>query len=336
MNIQEHISLKSYTTFMIESTARYFITIDSMDGILELLNHPAWKCDPFILGKGSNVLFTKDYDGLIIIDNTKGREVISETDKYIDVRFASGELWHESVMWSVKKGLWGLENLSLIPGTIGSSAVQNIGAYGAEASETILFVEAINLINGQKEILDNHDCEFGYRQSIFKKFPKKYFITSVTYRLSKIPQPKLSYGVITKKLESKKVSNPNVAQISEIVIEIRKSKLPDVGSIGMAGSFFKNPIILKKEYQNILEKYPTAPAYDLGNGYVKIPAGWIIETLGYKGAREGDVGTYHKHALVIVNYAQATGIEVWAFAQKIMSESQQLFNIALEPEVIIR
>jgi UDP-N-acetylmuramate dehydrogenase len=335
MNIQENISLKSYTTFMTQASSRFFTKISSVKDIISLVHNDVWKRNPYILGGGSNILFTKDYDGLIVINNLQGKKIINETEEYLDVEYMTGESWHECVLWSVENNLWGIENLVLIPGTIGASAVQNIGAYGVEVSETIISVEVVNLDNGTIETLSKSDCSFGYRQSIFKKYPEKYFITTVTYRLSKIPQPKLSYGSLQQELEKNNSKNPSLQEITDIISTVRRKKLPDVGSIGMAGSFFKNPIIDKNHFDKIIKEYPTMPSYQLENNMRKIPAGWIIETLGYKGFKEGNVGTYEKHALVLVNYGNATGEQVWDFAQKIMKKSKKIFNIELDPEVIV-
>lgn len=336
MNIRENISLEKYTTFMTSAQARFFVEIFSAAEMQSLIKKDVWNNNPYILGGGSNILFTGDYDGLIVVNSIKGKDITNETEKYVDIRFGSGESWHESVMWSVEKNLWGIENLALVPGTIGAAPVQNIGAYGTEAADTIHSVEVININSGDREILNNAQCNFGYRDSIFKQFPGKYFITAVIFRLSKIPNPQLGYGAIIDKLDQNNITNPDIEDIAQTIIEIRRSKLPDVGSIGMAGSFFKNPVINKLHLLKLQKKYPAMPYYELANEMVKIPAGWIIETLGYKGFRDGNVGTYNKHALVLVNYGGADGAEVWNFAKKIINETQQIFNIILEPEVIIK
>lgn len=335
MTIEENISLKPYTTFMTEAQARFFAVVESPQELITLIKDPLWKKQPFILGGGSNILFTQDYEGLVVINNIKGKNIIAETNEYIDVEFMAGESWHECVMWAVDHNLWGIENLVLIPGTIGASPVQNIGAYGVEAADTIHSVVVINTGTQEKEILFHDECQFGYRDSIFKQQPEKYIVTSVIYRLSKKPDPKLSYGSMQIELEKRSISEPRLKDIAETIITIRSSKLPAVGSIGMAGSFFKNPIVSKSHIQDLLGKYPDMPHYALENGSYKIPAGWIIETLGYKGHREGDVGTYENHALVLVNYANAHGSKVWEFAKKIMKESREHFDVTLEPEVII-
>lgn len=320
---------------MTESSAQYFCIVSSVHEILDVLRHDVWNNNPYIIGGGSNILFTQDYQGLIVVNQLKGKEIINETDEYIDIKFSSGESWHECVLWSVGHGYWGIENLVLIPGTIGASSVQNIGAYGASAADTIYSVEVINIKTLEIETLFNQDCNFGYRDSIFKQYPERYIVTAVIYRLSQRPEPKLSYGSIQQELVKNGIQNPTLRQIADTIMVIRRSKLPDVGSIGMAGSFFKNPIINRELFNIIIKKYPNMPSYEFDNDMRKIPAGWVIETLGYKGFREGDVGTYDKHALVLVNYDDARGSDVWNFAQKIMRESKEKFTINLEPEVII-
>jgi len=335
MNIQENTSLKLYTTFMTQTSSRFLAHVSTVQDVMTLIQSDLWKYNPYILGGGSNILFTKDYDGLIVVNELMGRKIINETDEYVDVEYMAGESWHDCVIWSVKNNLWGIENLVLIPGTVGASAVQNIGAYGVEVSETIIAVEVIDLDDKTIKMLSTSDCSFGYRHSIFKKYPKKYFITKVTYRLSKTSQPRLSYGSLQQELEKNNLENPSLSEIADIITSVRKKKLPDVGSIGMAGSFFKNPIIHKDHFDIIIKQYPTMPFYEIENNMIKIPAGWIIETLGYKGFKEGNIGTYEKHALVLVNYGNATGEQVWDFAQQIMNHSKKVFNIDLEPEVII-
>ena len=321
---------------MTEVTARYFCEIKNDEDLYELFHHPLWKEQSrLILGAGSNMLVVEDFKGLVVHINTHGREVIEETDEIITIKVAAGELWHPLVMDMVRLGYWGIENLALIPGTVGAAPVQNIGAYGVEAKDTICSVEVINLHTQEKEILNNAQCEFAYRNSIFKRHPNKYLVTSVSFTLSKQPQPHLEYGAIQQRLHDSGISNPTSEDIAKVVMGIRQSKLPDVGEIGMAGSFFKNPVISQSHGERLKQEHPEIVMFPTGEGEVKISAGWLIEYLGYKGVQEGKVGTYQKHALVLVNYGEATGSEVWTFAQKIINHVHQVFNITLEPEVLI-
>ncbi|MCI5051326.1 MAG: UDP-N-acetylmuramate dehydrogenase [Candidatus Pacebacteria bacterium] len=335
MKILEHVSLQPYTTFMTQSEARYFTILETLGDFHELIKTNVWVNNPYILGGGSNILFTKDYNGLIVVNKLSGKEIVYEDEKVTDVEVFSGESWSELVLWSVEKDYWGIENLALIPGTVGAAPVQNIGAYGVEAKDTIISVKVYDFKTNEIIILGNSDCNFGYRDSIFKQEPHRYFVISVTFRLSKIPRLNLEYGAIVNTLKEHGITDPSAKDMASVVTEIRQRKLPDVGEIGMAGSFFKNPVILEEHFQTIQQKYPDMPFYELENGQVKIPAGWIIETLGYKGIKEGNVGTYDKHALVLVNYGNATGEEVWDFAQKIIKEVKEQFDIIFEPEVII-
>ena len=243
--------------------------------------------------------------------------------------------WHDFVLYARDHNLWGIENLVLIPGTVGSSAVQNIGAYGVEAQETIIHLHAINLLTGDKKIFSREECDFSYRMSFFKGHPE-WLITSVTFRLQKQSQPVVQYGAVLATLKERNIEDPSVKDITEVITDIRRSKLPDVGSLGMAGSFFKNPVIDRQELASIQKRYPEIPYYELKNNQIKIPAAWIIETLGYKGIpAERHVGTYHKHALVIAHDGTATGEQVYKFIQLLIQKSIDEFSITLEPEVII-
>lgn len=337
MNIQNNVSLQKYSTFGVAVTADHFAEVTTADEIKKIIASDLWSEKPhYILGSGSNVLFTQDFRGLVVRTALKGITITSETDEYIYVDVAAGEDWHDFVMWSVSKGYWGIENLVLIPGTVGASPVQNIGAYGVEAKDTIIQVTALELANGKEHNFDYHQCKFGYRDSIFKQEPYTYFVTHVQFKLSKKPRPQLNYGAVTELLmKEQKHENPSSQDIAHVIMQLRQSKLPNIGEIGMAGSFFKNPIITPEHADVLLMEYPDMKQYFLPDNKVKISAGWIIEKMGYKGIREGDVGTYEKHALVLVNYGDATGQEVWDFAQKIMDQAFHTFEIILEPEVLI-
>lgn len=336
MLLQSNISLKPYTTFMTEATARYFCEVQNDTDFYELFENPEWKTHPhLVIGSGSNLLFTDNFDGIIVYVKTKGIKIIDETDDIITLKVAAGELWHSLVMFSVEREYWGIENLALIPGTVGAAPVQNIGAYGVEAKDTISQVEAINLDSKQLETFTNKECLFDYRTSMFKQSSGRYLVTSVSFTLSKKPKPHLEYGSLKQILEQQNITNPTIQDITDTVISVRQSKLPNVGEIGMAGSFFKNPVISMTEADNLQQQYPEMVSFPVGNEGVKISAGWLIENLGYKGIQKGNVGTYSKHALVLVNYGNATGKEVWDFAKNIMNEVFEKFSIHLEPEVII-
>ena len=336
MKIQENKSLKSHTTFMVDVSARYFAEINQPQDILKVLDTKQWyNNEHFILGQGSNTLFTKNYPGIILYNNIQGIKILDQDNESVWVEVGSGESWHDFVMWAVKKNDWGIENLVLVPGTVGGAPVQNIGAYGVEVSETIYNVYAIDIVSGKlKEFLAN-DCDFSYRNSFFKENNGEYFITKVTFCLSKKPQPRIDYGSISQELETQNINNPAIEDIASTIINIRESKLPKVGELGMAGSFFANPVISLKLFTKIKERFQHIKYFELESGEIKIPAGWIIEELGYKGIRRGDVGTYSKHALVIVNFGEATGSEVWNFAQEIIEQAYDVFGIDLDPEVNI-
>lgn len=319
---------------MVEVSAKYFVEIHKSSDITKLIETSQWyNSEHLFLGGGSNILFTQNYPGIIIHNNIKGKDILHEDDTAIHVRVGAGENWHEFVKWSVENGYWGIENLVLIPGTVGAAPVQNIGAYGVEVADSIVSATAVDVLTGEKKTYTHTECEFKYRDSFFKENQGEYCITSVIFRLSKVPQPIIHYGPIQEIINNEGLETPSLQKIAGIITDIRKSKLPDVGSIGMAGSFFKNPIISQQELENIQNKFPDVKFFPLEDGSVKIPAGWIIETLGFKGVTEGKVGTYEKHALVIVNHGNATGKEVWDFARKIMNKVNEVFNIELEPEV---
>lgn len=336
MVIEEKKSLAEYTTFGVQVMADYFVSIVGPREFKSLMRHPNWSQERYIIGGGSNILFIQDFSGLIIQNQIKGIDVIDEDEDSMTLQVGSGENWHELVLYSVDKNLWGLENLALIPGSVGASPVQNIGAYGVEAKDTITKVYAIDTITGEDIIFNNNECNFGYRNSIFKKNSGKYFITAVEFKLSKIPILNLEYGAITDKLVELNLTDPSARDMAETIIALRSLKLPAIGEIGMAGSFFKNPIIEKDHANKLIHEFQQMKQFDTSDGKVKISAGWLIDSLGYKGVQEGNVGTYQKHALVLVNYGDATGQEVWDFAQKIIDHVFDVFGITLEPEVIIK
>lgn len=334
MKIETDVSLKPYNTFGIAARAAHFARVDSVEALQEVLRQWSGSA-PFILGGGSNLLLTHDLSGLVLLNVLRGREVLPETENTVLLRAGGGENWHELVQWSLEQGLGGLENLSLIPGTAGAAPIQNIGAYGVELSEVFHRLQAVELSSGRTVYFSREDCAFGYRDSLFKGAAKGlYCITEIELRLTRREHRiNSSYGAIQDLLAERGIAEPSPQDISEAVIAIRQSKLPDPAQIGNSGSFFKNPEIAPDRWAALRQQFPDMPGYPLPSGLVKVPAGWLIERAGWKGKRIGQVGTYHKQALVLVNHGQATGAEVWAFAERIMEAVQAEFGIALEVEV---
>lgn len=335
--IQQNVDLAPYNTLGVNAKARYFIEITSQRELLELVNSGLLQTsDYFVLGGGSNILFLGDFDGYIIHNAIKGREVIRDTGDDIYYKIGAGENWHETVRHCVEMGWGGIENLSLIPGTVGAAPIQNIGAYGVELKEIFKSLSAVHLETGHIKMFEKKECRFGYRNSIFKRELKgKYIITHVTLRLSKIPKLETSYGAIQSKLDEKGIKKPTIRDLSDIVIEIRQSKLPDPAELGNAGSFFKNPVISRPVFESLQDDYPDLPGYPMGRKKIKVPAGWLIEKTGWKGKVVGNVGTYDQQSLVLVNHGGATGHEIWSLAEKIRESVKDTFDIELVPEVNI-
>ena len=335
--IQENISLKHLNTFGIEAKARYYTEVNSIDDLHELLADKLFRdSQKLILGGGSNILFTKDFNGIVVKNGLKGIHIVNETPEYADVGCAAGEVWHGFVMWAIDKGLGGLENLSLIPGCVGASPMQNIGAYGVEVKDVFLELEAYDLLNGERLIFDKTQCDFGYRESIFKReFRNKVIITSVTFRLKKQPEINTSYGAINDELRKLGVSNPGIKDVSQSVINIRSSKLPDPKVTGNAGSFFKNPEVTKPVYDELRKKFPEIVAYPLEKGDYKLAAGWLIEQSGLKGYKMGRAAVHDKQALVIVNQGGATGSEIYSLSEYVLQTVFSKFGVKLEREVNI-
>ncbi|MBL0079764.1 MAG: UDP-N-acetylmuramate dehydrogenase [Bacteroidetes bacterium] len=333
--IQSNISLKDYNTFGLDITASSFCVVKSKTEIINLIQNEFSKyAKKLFLGGGSNILFLKDYEGLVIKNEIKGIEIERETDEYVYLKSYSGTQWHDLVLYCVDKNLGGIENLSLIPGTVGAAPMQNIGAYGVEIKDVFEALEAIDLTTGETIIFTNKDCQFGYRESIFKNQQKnKFFIYSVTFRLNKKPILNLNYGDIQKKLIENECKTPTIKEVSNAIIEIRNSKLPNPKEIGNAGSFFKNPEVSIEKYSELFLLFPSMPKYDLPNGNVKIPAAWLIEQCGFKGKKYGNTGNHAKQALVIVNYGNASGIEIYNHAILVQKEVEIKFGILLSAEV---
>jgi UDP-N-acetylmuramate dehydrogenase len=335
MNIEYNKSLKNFNTFGVDVKAANFITVTTLDEMKESLLLPDVKTGRWlVIGGGSNILFTKDFDGTVILNRIKGVEIIRENADYVWIKAGGGEVWHDLVMWCVERNFGGIENLALIPGCAGAAPIQNIGAYGAEIKDVIdkaemLMTDGKTLIN-----FSNAECKFGYRESIFKNQLKgKGIITSIELRLKKKPEINISYGAIRQELEKAGIKNPGIKEVCEAVINIRKSKLPDPQVLGNAGSFFKNPEIEKKEFDDLKIKFAGIPGFEQPSGKVKVPAGWLIEQCGLKGIRRGNTGTHKDQALVIVNYGNASGSEILEFAEFVAAEVNNKFGITLEKEV---
>lgn len=337
MHIKENYSLKNYNTFGIDVKAKYFAEAESADDVKLLLSHAKFKNIPkLILGGGSNILFTKDFDGLVINLINNRIEIIEEDEEYIYVRADAGVIWHKLVLFAVEKNLGGIENLSLIPGKVGAAPIQNIGAYGQELKDVFVSLRGVDIESANVKEYSPEECKFGYRDSIFKRELKnKFIITSVVLKLIKKPSLNISYGSIKEELEKLNLNEISVSDVSRVVCHIRESKLPDPAVIGNAGSFFKNPEISREKFDDLSKKYPGIPGYKASNDSFKIPAGWLIEKAGLKGKREGNVGTHEKQALVIVNFGNAAGDEILKFKDHIKKEVEEKFGIELEEEVNI-
>lgn len=337
ITIQEHVNLLPYNTFKIAANARYFASINSVAELHALMDTPVYKHEKhLILGGGSNVLLTGDFEGLVIKINLKGIETVWEDDSTIVLKVGAGEAWHDFVMFCVTNKYGGVENMSLIPGTMGAAPMQNIGAYGVEVKDVIKTVEAVDVNNGDVRVFSNRECEFGYRESVFKhKLKGKYFISSVTLTLTKKNHVlNTSYGAIQQTLDQHNTT-VSVKAISDAVISIRQQKLPDPKVVGNAGSFFKNPTINQSQYELLKKQYPEIPGYFSENQHVKVPAGWLIEQCGWKGKTFDGIGVHPHQALVLVNYGSGTGEKIWKLAQDVLTSVKQKFSIDLQPEVNI-
>ncbi len=336
MKFKKHISLKPYNTFGIDAYAESFMEVNAINDLQTVLKEVK---HPFILGGGSNILITKNIVKPVILINLKGIEIIENHpgSDFVLVKSQAGENWHEFVLWCLENNFGGVENLSLIPGNVGTSPMQNIGAYGVEIKDVFEQLEAIEIKTGSVKTFKKEDCNFGYRESVFKNIYKdKYIITSVTFRLTKKEHNiQISYGAIQEELAKENIEKPTIKEVSKAVIAIRQSKLPDPKELGNSGSFFKNPVIPTKHFLTLKEKYPNIPCYKISEALVKIPAGWLVEKSGFKGQRFGDAGVHKNQALVLVNYGNATGTEIYNLAKKILKSVKENFGIDLEIEVNI-
>jgi UDP-N-acetylmuramate dehydrogenase len=337
MEIEENYSLRQLNTFHLDVKALYFTEVSSVEEIKNLIIDERFSSmQKLILGGGSNILFTKDFKGIVIKNNLKGIELLNEDEEIVRIKSGSGEIWNNLVMYCVEKNYGGIENLSLIPGTVGAAPMQNIGAYGVELKEVFDELEAIHLATGEIKKFALADCRFGYRDSVFKRELKnQYMLLNVTLRLRKHPIFNTSYGAIETELKAMGISEPGVRSISEAVCNIRRSKLPDPALIGNAGSFFKNPEVSFELYEMLKKNYPELVAYKTPANSMKLAAGWLIEQCGWKGKVSGNVGMHKQQALVLVNYGMATGDELFGHAKKVQQSVKEKFGVELEMEVNI-
>ena len=337
MIIKENTSLKPYNTFGIETSARYFASFHNIDELKELLEYRVTLTRPkLILGGGSNILFTRNFEGFVLKNEISGIELIKEDQHYTYLKVGAGENWHGFVLHCLHHNYAGVENLSLIPGSVGASPMQNIGAYGVELKDVFHQLEAFHLKDKKLETFSLNDCQFGYRDSVFKrKYKDQFVITGVIFRLHRQPVFHTSYGAINQELEKMGVSELTIQAISQAVINIRTSKLPDWKETGNAGSFFKNPIVNNEKFFQLKNDFPQLVAFSSGDGHTKLAAGWLVEQCGWKGYQNGDAGCYPKQALVLVNYGHATGQEIFELSEKIIQSVKDKFGVRLEREVNI-
>ncbi len=336
--IQSHISLKPHNTFGMEVEAAHFCQLDDTAQLPALLASSAYQAGPVLwLGGGSNLLLTRDYPGLVVKVALGGIRLLEESADSVLVEAAAGENWHDFVRYSLQQGWYGLENLSLIPGTVGACPVQNIGAYGVEVKDRIAQVVCADLqANGKPLLLENADCHFAYRDSVFKQEAAgRLLVTAVRFRLSRQPQLKTGYGDIQQELEKRGIQQPTPLDVSDVVMAIRASKLPDPAVLGNAGSFFKNPVIEQSQADALLQRFPALPHYPAGPGRVKLAAGWLIEQAGLKGYRQGDAGVHARQALVLVNHGLASGSQMWALARHVQETVRQRYGVELEAEPLV-
>jgi len=335
--IQQHVNLKPHNTFGIAAFCDFFVEINSEADFKELVAMPVYQQQQhLILGGGSNILFTADFKGLVIKNNLKGIAVLHENDTSVLVKVAAGEVWHDFVMWCIEHNYAGLENLSLIPGCVGASPMQNIGAYGVEIKDAFEELEALSTTTAERRKFSKAECDFGYRESVFKRrYKNQYFITAVVYRLQKKASVNTSYGAIEAELKAMGVASPGIRDVSAAVINIRKSKLPDPNITGNAGSFFKNPEVSKEKYAQLKGDFPDLVAYPVGGEKFKLAAGWLIEQCGLKGHEINGAAVHTKQALVLINKGNCRGEDVLNLSGYVMQKVQEKFGVELEREVNI-
>jgi len=332
--VQKNISLKLYNTFGIDVNAGFLLSINSAEDLDEIYHSERFSgCRVMVLGGGSNVLFTRGFTGVIAKNEIKGIEVIHEDNDHVIVAVGGGENWHQFVLWSIENNYGGIENLSLIPGTVGAAPMQNIGAYGVEIKDVFHSLEAYQIKTAKTVRFYNEDCKFGYRLSVFKaELKDQYVITKVVFRLNKKLVFNLSYGNLNEKVKELSKGKPSLESVSQAVINIRQSKLPDPVEIGNAGSFFKNPVIEKEHFEALKLEFPEIRGFNQGD-FVKVPAGWLIEDAGWKGYRKGKIGVHANQALVLVNYGGGKGKDLLELSSEIMNSIQSKYGIELEREV---
>lgn len=335
--LKRNVSLKKFNTFGVEAEATLLVEVESVDQLRKTIAFDEVKKLPkLILGGGSNVLFTRDFEGVVILNRIPGISVSEERDDTVLISAGGGVIWHDLVKWSINRNLQGIENLSLIPGRCGASPIQNIGAYGVELRESFYRLAAIDLDNGEFKSFDRSECGFGYRDSIFKRqWRGKLMITGITLELNRHSHLNLSYGAIEQELKKMGITNPNVRDVSAAVCNIRRSKLPNPDFLGNAGSFFKNPEIGNEQFEQLKRQYPNIVAFPLENGHYKLAAGWLIEQCGWRGKRVGETGSHRDQALVLVNYGKASGNEILDLAYKIIQSVFDRFGVTIQPEVNI-
>lgn len=335
--LKEHVSLKPYHTFGLAAEARFFCEIESEQALLALLNAPVFiEHSHALLGEGSNTLFTRDFPGIVVRLNIKGVQWLAEDEENIYLKASAGESWHDFVKYTLNRHYYGLENLSLIPGSVGAAPVQNIGAYGVEVKDVITQVDAIDIVSGEKRVFENSECHFSYRDSCFKGDLKgRYIITAVSFCLRKQAKLKLDYAGLKEGIDEQGLSNPTPLDVSDMICSLRQAKLPDPDKIGNAGSFFKNPIISAAHYFNLHKQFPEIKSFKLKNQEYKIPAGWLIEYCGFKGKNIGPIGIYEKQALVLINSGEGSGEDVRRAITQITERVNTTFGILLEVEPVL-
>lgn len=335
--IESNIDLKPYNTFGLHCTAKKFAAFSNLKELIELITYNEQeKNELLVLGGGSNILLTKDFDGLVLHNNLKGIELVNEDSQYVYVKASAGEVWHDFVLYAIANNYGGIENLSLIPGSVGAAPMQNIGAYGCEIKDVFHELEALNLQTKKVETFTLEVCEFGYRESVFKRQLKgKYIILSMTLRLTKSHQLNTSYGAIETELAANGIEHPTLQDVSNAVISIRQSKLPDPKKIGNSGSFFKNPVVSRSKFEELKKQFPSIANYPINENKVKIAAGWLIDQAGWKGKTFDNYGVHKNQALVLVNYGGANGKAIYELSAQIIASIKTIYGIELEREVNI-
>ncbi|GJM61702.1 UDP-N-acetylmuramate dehydrogenase [Persicobacter diffluens] len=337
MTIKTNFSLLGLNTFGVAEETAFFTSVSSVAEVQQLIKEEVYQSHPsMMLGGGSNVLFTERYEGLVVQNQIRGRELLQEDEEHVWVKVGAGEVWHDFVLYCIEQNWAGVENMSLIPGSVGAAPIQNIGAYGVELKDVFESLEAVEVESGELKTFHHADCEFGYRDSIFKRWAKgKFIIVNVTFKLNKRPNFNTTYGAIQQTLEEQGVRELSLKAIAEAVIHIRQSKLPDPAEIGNGGSFFKNPVISTALFESLQQDYPQMGGYPAGVGKVKIAAGFLIDQAGWKGYREGNIGVHEKQALVLVNFGGNNGKAIYQLAKKIQASVLEKFGVEIEPEVNI-